>query len=398
MKFYDTNALLLLQDKILNEYFCISSITLQELENIKVSRTKDDETKYKARKLLHILNDNEDKYEVIVYDTDIETIITNCKLEIDNDNKIIACACSLAKSYNDFVFVTNDLCCKAIAHYIFKLKVESVFNRKDPIYKGYKEIVGNTDVINNIMENMDYSEWNVNEYLVIHNIDDNSYKEMRYDGNKFVALKLPVSKYIKGKNALQRCALDALMNPDITICAILGGFGSGKTFLAMQMALHSVQEKGTQSKILGIRETRGEGEQVGYLPGSLEDKTENFFLPLVQQLNGGEFELESLKQRGVLESNIPYYLKGTTYNDTVIVCDEAEDLTESQIRLIGTRLGQNSKIYFAGDYKQSVLNKTTDNALVKMCNEFKGNKKFACICLEEDVRSETSKLFADLFE
>lgn len=398
LKFYDTNALLVLQDKILSEYFYISSVTLQELENIKVSRNKDDEIKYKARKLLHILDEHENEYGVVIFDEIIGSYITNAGLEMDNDNKIIACACSIKNDYDDFVFVTNDLCCKSIAHYICKLNVESVSSRKDSIYKGYKEISGNTEVINEIMANIDYSEWNVNEYLIINNTDDGSVKEMRYDGSKFVALKLPSSKFIKGKNSLQRCALDALMNPDITICAILGGYGSGKTFLAMQMALYSVQEKGTQSKILGIRETRGEGKEVGFLPGTLDDKTENFFLPLVQQLNGGEFELESLKQRGILESNIPFYLKGTTYNETVIICDEAEDLTESQIKLVGTRLGQNSKIYFSGDYKQSVLNKTTDNALIKMCNELKGDKHFACVCLNEDVRSETSKLFADLFE
>ena len=166
----------------------------------------------------------------------------------------------------------------------------------------------------------------------------------------------------------------------------------------MQMALYNVQEKGYQSKILGIRSPQGEGVDVGYLPGTLEDKTDNFFLPLVQQLNGGEFELESLKQRGVLESNIPYYLKGTTYNDTIMLVDEAEDLDEKQIRLVGTRVGSNSKIYFAGDYKQSVINTTTNNALVKMCNEFKGNKQFATIYLGEDVRSSTSKMFANLFE
>ena len=221
---------------------------------------------------------------------------------------------------------------------------------------------------------------------------------MRFDGEKFVAVKVPPSKYIKAKNSLQRCALDILNNQDITIAAILGGYGSGKSFISMQMALYNVQEKGYQSKILGIRSPQGEGVDVGYLPGTLEDKTDNFFLPLVQQLNGGEFELESLKQRGVLESNIPYYLKGTTYNDTIMLVDEAEDLDEKQIRLIGTRVGSNSKIYFAGDYKQSVINTTDSNALVKMCNEFKGNKNFATIYLGEDVRSETSKMFANLFQ
>lgn len=398
MRFYDTNALLLLQDKVLDETFYISSITLQELENIKTSRNKDDEVKYKARKVLHMLNDNHENYHVFIYNADVERYLLSHGLELTNDNKIVGCAKFVSGGFNDFVFVTDDLACKTLAYHLFDLAVKGVNNTTDSIYTGYREIEGTSDVINEAMDKIDYSDWNINEYIIIHNTDDGSYKEMRYDGNKFVSLKLPSSKFIKGKNSLQRCALDALMNPDITICAILGGYGSGKTFLAMQMALHSVLEKGTQSKILGIRETRGEGKEVGFLPGTLEDKTENFFLPLVQQLNGGEFELNSLKQRGVLESNIPFYLKGTTYNETVIICDEAEDLTESQIRLVGTRLGQDSKIYFAGDYKQSVLNKTTDNALVKMCNEFKGDKHFACICLKEDVRSETSKLFANLFE
>lgn len=83
------------------------------------------------------------------------------------------------------------------------------------------------------MENINTAIWNCNEYLLIQNTDDDSEKEMRWDGSKFVALKLPPSKYIKGKNALQRCALDMLNNPNITVCAILGEYGSGKSFLAM---------------------------------------------------------------------------------------------------------------------------------------------------------------------
>lgn len=398
--FYDTNAILELQDKIFENPFFISSVTLQELEEIKVSSKKDAEVKYKARKALHLLDENTDKYEVVVYTTAIENYICEKQVEVTPDTKIIACCAfteGLLTESNNFVFVTNDIACKMIASKIFRLDVESV-DEKENIYKGYKVIKGSSEQINNIMENMDLSDWNINEYLIIQNTDDNSEKEMRFDGEKFVMLKLPPSKYIKAKNSLQRCALDILNNPDITIAAILGGYGSGKSFLSMQMALYNVQEKGYQSKILGIRSPQGEGVDVGYLPGTLEDKTDNFFLPLVQQLNGGEFELESLKQRGVLESNIPYYLKGTTYNDTIMLVDEAEDLDEKQFRLVGTRVGNNSKIYFAGDFKQSVINTTINNALVKMCNEFKGNKNFATIYLGEDVRSSTSKMFANLFE
>lgn len=400
--FYDTNAILDLQDKAFENYFYISSVTLEELEHIKTSKNKDDEVKYLARKALHLLDERMDSYECIVYDSHIEDIINNTSIEITPDSKIVAC-CYYArkKLVNNLVFYTNDISCKMIAKQIFGLPVESnpAGNGQDEyIYKGYKEITGNTQYINQYMENIDLSQWHINEYLIIRNTDDNSEKEMRFDGEKFVALKLPPSRYIKAKNSLQRCALDILNNPDITIAAILGGYGSGKTFVSMQMALYNVQEKGRASKILGVREFAGEGKEIGALPGDMEDKVGRFFDPLTQSLNGGEFELQSLKMNGVLDTNIPFFMKGTTYNETIIICDEAEDLTESQIRLIGTRLGTDSRIYLAGDYKQSLLSKTNHNPLIKMCNEFKGNKKFGCIYLGEDVRSETSKMFTELFE
>ena len=394
-KFYDTNSVLFLQDKLLNsnEKFAISSTTLLELEHIKVSRNKDEETKYRARKVLHILDENPEYYDVVIVNNKILEIIDNFGLENTPDNQICACASTI----DNVLFVTNDIACKTIAKWIFGLNISSVFNNGNEIYKGYQVIHGDTNTINSIMENMDYSKWHTNEYLIIENTDDDSSKEMRFNGETFVTLKLPPSRFIKGKNSLQRCALDILNNPDITIAAILGGYGSGKTFLSMQMALYNVQEKGRVSKILGVREVSGEGKEVGFLPGDIENKVGKFFEPLSQSLNGGEFELQSLKMSGVLDTNVPFFMKGTTYNDTIIICDEAEDLSESQIRLIGTRLGNNSKIYLSGDYKQSLLNKTINNPLVKMCNEFKGNEKFGCIYLGEDVRSETSKMFAELF-
>ena len=400
MKFYDTNALLDLQDEVFEERFLCSIKTFEELEHIKTSKNKDEETRYKARKITYLLDENNNMYDVITVDYKeyIDDILNKFGLNPeDPDNIIMYSAWCKSKEIKDLVFITNDICCKNIARNIFGLNVESA-NKKEEIYKGYKIIKGNTDKINDFMYNIDYSDWCINEYLIIQNTDDNSEKEMRFDGKTFVPLKLPLSKFIKGKNSLQRCALDLLLNPDITIAAILGGYGSGKTYLTLQMALYNVTERGYQSRILGVRSPQGEGKEVGFLPGSLQEKVQGFFEPLTQQLNGGEFELESLKQRGILDSNIPYYMKGTTYNDTIILVDEAEDLDEKQIRLVGTRVGNNSKIYFAGDFKQSVINTTNSNALIKMCDELKGNEMFGCIYLGEDVRSTTSKLFANLFE
>jgi predicted ribonuclease YlaK len=397
MKFYDTNALLELQEEVLGEKFAISSVTLEELENIKTAKNKTEEIRYKARKIVHILDENRDKYEVVVYNKKIEQDIINLGLEINNDNKI--CACAQHCHDNDIIFVTNDLCCRVIATDVFKLNVEKAKSNDYDMYKGYKLLFGNTAEINEHLYDKDYmNTFATNEYLLIYNSDTDEESEMRFDGKQFVALKLPPSKYIKAKNALQRCALDMLNNPNITICAVLGGYGSGKSFLAMQMALYAVREKGWQSKILGVREPIGEGAEIGFLPGDMESKTDGFFLPLVQQLNGGEFELEQLKRNGTLESTIPFYLKGQTFPSTVILVDEAEDLSEKQIRLVGTRVGEDSKIIFDGDYKQAIGNNSKTNPLARMCNELKGNDKFACIYLDEDVRSSTSKLFTQIFE
>lgn len=387
--FLDTNILLSHLDRVETlDGFYISSVTLGELEDIKTSGRKTEEVRYYARKAVRWLNENEDKYECILCpDESVES----------NDEKIINTCSQINcdRPDEEIVFVTDDLLCKLKAQRIKHLAAESWFNVGESIYKGYKYISGNSEEINDLMENFDYNDWHLNEYLIINNTDDGSVKEMRFDGESFVNLKLPPSKYVKGKNSLQRCALDALMN--FGIVAILGTFGSGKTFLCTKMGLYHVLEKGNCAKMVCVRETRGEGEQQGYLPGTLEEKIEPFNFPISQQLNGGEFELERLKQNGQLEFQIPYYMKGTTYNETIMVVDEAEDLKEAQIRLIGTRIGQNSRIFMSGDYKQSVINKTQDNALIKMCNELKGDPDFACVCLDEDVRSSISKKFAYIF-
>lgn len=402
VRFYDTCSLLDLQERAFEEYFWCSSITLQEVERIKTAKNKTEDLRYKARNLVRLLKEHQGEYGVVIYDMDLAEDLLEYKVDNTPDAQICMCAIFAERMLRDrgykMVFVTNDLCCGLIAKNVFGLDVEEAGPYQDKIYKGYKIIHGSAADINLAMENIDYNDWYTNEYLIIENTDDGTTKEMRFDGTQFVALKLPPSKYIKAKNSLQRCALDMLMNPNISICAVLGGYGSGKTKLSLAMALYHVLEKGNQSKVLVVREQRGEGEEIGFLPGEMEAKIQPMTLPIAQQLDGGEFELESLKQRGVIESNIPYFMKGTTYNDTIIVVDEAEDLTEKQIRLIGTRVGEGGRIFLDGDYKQSVVNATEDNALVKMVGTFKGDSKFGVIYLQEDVRSTTSKMFANLFE
>lgn len=386
-KFYDTCALLNLGERAFSESFVVSIQTLRELESIKTNRNKDQQTKYAARRVTKLIDKHPELVEVSALNAELPNV----------DEQICYNAFCYNKDREPIVFVSDDIACRCIARAIYNLNVVASETNND-MYTGYIRLTGTSDEINEQMQGIDFSALYPNQYIILSNSETGKDSELRFDGEKLVELKLPSSGYLKGKNSLQRCALDLMMNRDIDIVAVLGTYGSGKSYLTTQMALYHVLEKGHQSKVLGIREPTGEGAPVGYLKGTFEDKVRNFFLPIEQQLKGGEFELEALRQRGVLDTNIPYYMKGTTYDNTIMLVDEAEDLSEAQIRLVGTRLGKNSRIFLSGDYGQSLIDRTANNPLVKMCNELRGNKLFGCIYLDEDVRSDASKVFAEMFK
>lgn len=393
MKFYDTCSIM--EDNADLSDVIISSITIQELENIKTGN-RDKETKSKARSAVRAIKAQ--KPLVIIYNPQWDAIIEHYNLELSNDNRIIVSASITSEKYDDFCFYTEDYLAWLIATSIYKLDVRSAKETAE-IYKGYKRVIGDTNHINRFFEMFNAKDWYVNEYLITYNTDTDEWKEARWDGEQFVPLILPKGKgCIKGKNSEQRCAIDALNNEDIDIVAILGGYGSGKTYLCTQMALYSIDRKGTNSKIIGVRSPESESKEVGYLKGTLEDKTELFFKPLEDSLDGGDQEFERLKREGRLQMEIPYYLKGRTFTDAIMVCDEAEDFSEPEIKLIGTRAGDRTKIFWCGDYKQAVMNKSTSNPLAIMCSKLRGQDSFACVCLEKDVRSNVSRLYSEVYD
>lgn len=396
MKFYDTCSIM--EDNADLTDVWISSVTIKELENIKTAGNKDKETKAKARSAVRAIKAQ--KPRVVIYNPEWDEIIESKKLEVIDDNRIIVTAYMVKEESTDcpLCFYTEDYLASLIAGSTFGLDVSSAKERAE-IYKGYKEIVGTSEEINKYFENFNKDDWCVNEYLIMHNTETGESKEQRWDGQKFVNLKLPPSKVIKGKNSEQRCALDALNNDDINIVAVLGGYGSGKTFLCMRMALHNVED-GKCHDIIGVRDPESESKEVGFLQGSFEDKTAPFFKPLEDSLSldEGIFKFERLKKENRLSTEIPYYMKGRTFTNSILVCDEAEDFSESEIKLIGTRAGEGSKIYWCGDYKQSIMNKSTSNPLAVMCSKFKGRSDFACVCLNEDVRSSVSKAYSEVYD
>ena len=367
---------------------------LEELD--KNNHFGDQERSYRARngiKFVNKLSEIANVKYIINRDHSIDDLLDmNIK-----DNVILSTALYIKNNIDiSAVLLTRDMNMyhKAVA---IGLKAKHVFETLSSIYKGYIEVAGTTDSINNFFDTVDTSKLYVNEYILINNMETGEQTEVKWTGTEFASLLLPEQSVITAKNQLQRCAIDLLNDRRISCVAILGGYGSGKTYLCTQMATHFVLDRKKQRKILGIREPNGEGKDVGYLKGTFEDKTDRFFRPIEQQLKGPE-EYNYLITNRIIETEIPFYMKGTTYDDTIFIVDEAEDLSETQIRLIGTRVGENSRIFFSGDFSQSIKNKTLSNPLVRMCEQLKGNPKFGCLYLDEDVRSDTSKMFANLFK
>lgn len=399
-RFYDTNALLNGLKKVKQEkFFYTSTKVLSEIERIKNDKSKDEEIKYKARQLSNFLRKNRDIYEAIVVNSTHYELLYSMHLEINADNIILACAKIISKE-KKIVFITDDISCANIAEKIFNLQVEMSDDEELSLYKGYKEISGNTEFINRMFEdiNNDKNTYNLvqNEYLIITNTDIDQTYEYRWNNNRLEDLKLPPSEFIKGLNPQQRCALDLLNNIKIPIKILAGNYGSGKTMLSVEMGLYNVLKKGNYNKLTLIRNPIGSGEAIGFLPGTKEDKILEFYKPILQYLDGGEQQMIRMIQLGQLEMEIPFFLKGITISSSYTIVDEAEDLDIKTLKLIGTRINESSCIVFAGDYKQAEYKFTKNNGLLKLIEKTKGNPLVGVVVLSEDVRSKGSKVFAGI--
>ena len=363
LKFYDTCVLLDYGEEIFKkgEKFFISNITLQEIENIKNSRLKDDDTKYKARVLGKLLLDNPDLYEVIIYK---KVYLSNFDLyEENNDLKIIACA--FLGTGEDVIFVTSDIACYHIATSLFSLNVE-FYQEKDDDYLGYiiKELDYEelaTFYDSTLIQNENKYNLLINQYLLIKSdgaiID--KYK-WTIDGYKKVNYQKPISKMLGGNSFkyddIQQLGLDSLASNQITM--LRGPAGSGKSCLAFNH-MFSLLEKGTIDKIIvfcNTVATRGSAK-LGFYPGSRTEKLLDSQIGnlLISKL-GDRLAVEKLIDDGQLIllpfSDIRGY--DTTGMNAAIYISEAQNLDIELMKLALQRIGNDSICIIDGDDRTQV--------------------------------------------
>ncbi len=183
--------------------------------------------------------------------------------------------------------------------------------------------------------------------------------------------------------------------------ALLGSAGTGKTFLAIHNALELVLEGSNgYDKLLIIRSAVA-SRDIGFLPGSEEEKLQVYEQPysdICDELFQYSRSYENLKLTGRLEFTSSSFLRGTTFNNTVVVVDECQNMTWGELSTIVTRIGEHSKIIFCGDIKQNDLNRKRgdESGFGKFFDILKRMDKFFEVVEfthEDIVRSELVKAF-----
>lgn len=156
---------------------------------------------------------------------------------------------------------------------------------------------------------------------------------------------------VRTKNAKQAAYLRSIEQNIITVG--IGAAGCGKSFVALSYAAQQLQLKNI-NKLVITRPIVEAGEKIGFLKGELEDKTAPYMLPMIEILNRrlGKSTVDYYLKRGIIEFKPLAYLRGTTFNDAVVILDEAQNCSESQMRMFLTRIGEGVKVIIDGDLDQ----------------------------------------------
>jgi phosphate starvation-inducible PhoH-like protein len=158
-----------------------------------------------------------------------------------------------------------------------------------------------------------------------------------------------------------------LKNPKKYIVFAIGPAGTGKTMLGVQMAIKKLQESEIK-KIVITRPAVSVDEDLGFLPGTLNQKMEPWVIPILDVFK--EYyhpkEIQDLMENGTLEIAPLGMMRGRTFKDTYIVADEMQNTTQSQMKMLLTRLGDNSRMIVTGDLNQA--DRLRDNGLLDFVN------------------------------
>ena len=409
-KFYDTNGLLNLLDEAFSDEFICSSKTLEEIEHIKVSDRKDQNIKYRARKLSHLLDINKYKYEIVIPNNEIFETINEFQLENTPDNIIMSCAYYYNKNIKPIVFISDDICCKVVARNIFGLNVESVNNNTEEEYRGYREVILNESEMSYFYGNLEKNlyELLINEYLVVRNINKEIVDKFRWDGTQYLPIKFGSIKSFNfgtikpyDGDIFQQFALNSLFTNQVTM--LKGAAGTGKSYLALGFLFYLL-EKHRIDKIIVFCNTvaTANSAKLGFYPGSKDEKLlDSSIGNMLSAKLGGLLAVEQLIQENKLLLLPMSDIRGfdTTGMNAGIYITEAQNMDISLMKLALQRIGDDCICIIDGDYKTQVdMNQYAgnNNGMRRMSEVFRGQDFYGEVELQNIYRSKIAKIAEEM--
>jgi PhoH-like ATPase len=213
---------------------------------------------------------------------------------------------------------------------------------------------------------------------------------------------------IRPRNKEQSFALDLLLNDEVRLVTIVGKAGTGKTLLAIAAGLQKTMEEGIYQKLLVSRPIFPLGRDIGYLPGSVEEKLNPWMQPIFDNveylMNLSRSEKKAgrgyheLLDLGIVEIEPLTYIRGRSIPNQFIIVDEAQNLTPHEVKTIITRVGDGTKIVLTGDPYQidNPYVDQTNNGLIHVVNRFRSERLAGHVTMSKGERSPLAELAAKL--
>lgn len=407
-KFYDTCSLLIKGTEAFQETdteVVISSITLQELEDIKTSRHKDETIKRQARIIVRALETMPHKIH-IYRENMIQALLSRADFEINNDLKILATVYDYITFENpDTIFYTNDLALKQIAAIFIDEKNLNSVKEELQKYQGYKELQLTTEQIDQFYCNFGENFYNLlpNEYLILKNPDGEiidklcwtgeTYRQVKY--TNFDSVQFGKIKPYKG-DIYQTLALDSLLTNQITM--VCGPAGTGKTYMSFG-CLFYLLERGMIDQIVVFCNpvVAKDAAKLGFYPGTKLEKLMGSQVGAVLSSKlGSETEVEKL----VNENKLVLVPAGDARGYEVparsgVYVMEAQNLTKDLLRMILQRISEDCKVIIDGDYEEQVDLEAyagDNNGMIKMSEVFRGYEFYGQVELKNIYRSRVAQI------
>lgn len=435
----DTNVLLYDKESIHSfpgNDVIIPIVVLDELDRFKDKTGIVGESARYVNRYLDSLRDQGDLHEGIVVGPSNQRIRVELKGfdavpefldKNSSDNKIMSCALYTQRQFPEMktIVVTKDINfrvkCDAVGLKAEDYYRDRVLDSDDDMYKGYVDIqVDSKEIIDMLYdENLTSEEMKdlaeeVGDYIE-REFNENEYLCIKHERASFLGVykkgkicKLKSEKDLKGsfsfnsRNREQLYALNALTDPSVDLVTITGLAGSGKTFITLMTAIAGLNDS-TFDRIVITRNVQPVGKDIGFLPGDLKDKMTPWMSPIMDNFRHAFKDkdltyFETMLSKGTIEIAPLSYMRGRTFNDTILIFDEAQNATIHEIKTVITRMGENSKIILLGDTDQidTPYIDSLSNGLTIVAEKFKKEHIAAHVKLKKGERSYLSAVAAKI--